>query len=205
MLFSALGIHHDEQLLITTDPWDERRARELMQEELLIRLYNHVYADPVYWNHLDEKPAFFSLHLLLRPSNRMPFSAVQRRHCCTVSALLTRCLMPFRCCCRDLPGAIHMSSLSIVDGARARYGVSARLRLQTPIGRWSILPARVHFGMRLATSMDWLVSTMLTARSCVRMHRPIVAVCMASPVRLACSNIWTEGRITGESPRRERQ
>lgn len=26
MLFSTLGIHHDEQLLITIDPWDERRA-----------------------------------------------------------------------------------------------------------------------------------------------------------------------------------
>lgn len=61
MLFSALGIHHDEQLLITLDPWDERRARELMQEELLIRLYNHVYADPVYWNHLDVEARIFQL------------------------------------------------------------------------------------------------------------------------------------------------
>lgn len=61
MLFSALGIHHDEQLLITIDPWDERRARELMQEELLIRLYNHVYADPVYWNHLDVEARIFQL------------------------------------------------------------------------------------------------------------------------------------------------
>lgn len=61
MLFSALGIHHDEQLLITTDPWDERRARELMQEELLIRLYNHVYADPVYWSHLDVEARIFQL------------------------------------------------------------------------------------------------------------------------------------------------
>ena len=52
MLFSALGIHQDGQLLITIDPWDERRARELMQEELMLRLYNHVYADPVYWNNL---------------------------------------------------------------------------------------------------------------------------------------------------------
>ena len=61
MLFSALGIHHDEQLLITIDPWDERRARELMQEELLIRLYNHVYADPVYWNYLDVEARIFQL------------------------------------------------------------------------------------------------------------------------------------------------
>lgn len=61
MLFSALGIHRDEQLLITIDPWDERRARELMQEELLIRLYNHVYADPVYWNHLDVEARIFQL------------------------------------------------------------------------------------------------------------------------------------------------
>ena len=61
MLFSTLGIHHDEQLLITIDPWDERRARELMQEELLIRLYNHVYADPVYWNHLDVEARIFQL------------------------------------------------------------------------------------------------------------------------------------------------
>lgn len=60
-LFSALGIHHDERLLITIDPWDERRARELMQEELLIRLYNHVYADPVYWNHLDVEARIFQL------------------------------------------------------------------------------------------------------------------------------------------------
>lgn len=61
MLFSTLGIHHDEQLLITIDPWDERRARELMQEELLIRLYNHVYANPVYWNHLDVEARIFQL------------------------------------------------------------------------------------------------------------------------------------------------
>lgn len=61
MLFSVLGIHQDGQLLITIDPWDERRARELMQEELLIRLYNHVYADPVYWNHLDVEARIFQL------------------------------------------------------------------------------------------------------------------------------------------------
>ncbi|WP_158565752.1 hypothetical protein [Collinsella sp. AM43-1] len=30
MLFSAVGIHQDGQLLITIDPWDERRARELI-------------------------------------------------------------------------------------------------------------------------------------------------------------------------------
>ena len=36
-------------------------ARELMQEELLIRLYNHVYADPVYWNHLEVEARIFQL------------------------------------------------------------------------------------------------------------------------------------------------
>ena len=40
VLFSVLGIHQDGQLLITIDPWDERRARELMQEELMLRLYS---------------------------------------------------------------------------------------------------------------------------------------------------------------------
>ena len=61
MLFSALGIHQDGQLLITIDPWDERRARELMQEDLLFRLYNRVYVDPVYWNNLDVKDRVFQL------------------------------------------------------------------------------------------------------------------------------------------------
>ena len=61
MLFSALGNHQDGQLLVTIDPWDERRARELMQEKLLLRLYNHVYVDPVYWNNLDVKDRVFQL------------------------------------------------------------------------------------------------------------------------------------------------
>ena len=61
MLFTALGIHQDGQLLVTIDPWDERRARELMQEKLLLRLYNHVYVDPVYWNNLDVKDRVFQL------------------------------------------------------------------------------------------------------------------------------------------------
>ena len=61
MLFCALGIHQDGQLLITIDPWDERRARELMQEELLFRLYNHVYVDPVYWNNLGVEDRVFQL------------------------------------------------------------------------------------------------------------------------------------------------
>ena len=61
MLFSAVGIHQDGQLLITIDPWDERRARELMQEELMLRLYNHVYADPVYWNNLGVEDRIFQL------------------------------------------------------------------------------------------------------------------------------------------------
>ena len=61
MLFSAVGIHQDGQLLITIDPWNERRARELMQEELMLRLYNHVYADPVYWNNLGVEDRIFQL------------------------------------------------------------------------------------------------------------------------------------------------
>ena len=60
-LFSAVGIHQDGHLLITIDPWDERRARELMQEELMLRLYNHVYADPVYWNNLGVEDRIFQL------------------------------------------------------------------------------------------------------------------------------------------------
>ena len=38
MLFSVLGIHQDGQLLITVDPWDERRERGLMHEEPMLRL-----------------------------------------------------------------------------------------------------------------------------------------------------------------------
>ena len=48
-----------DSCLITIDPWDERRARELMQEELMLRLYNHVYADPVYWNNLGVEDRIF--------------------------------------------------------------------------------------------------------------------------------------------------
>lgn len=31
-----------------------------MQEELMLRLYNHVYADPVYWNNLGVEKSHFS-------------------------------------------------------------------------------------------------------------------------------------------------
>ena len=111
MLFSALGNHQDGQLLITIDPWDERRARELMQKELMLRLYNHVYADPVYWNNLGVEDRIFQL-----------------ASCSTASARRMRFWIKCKCCCHVLQGVIRMSSLNTSAGARAWYGGSARLR-----------------------------------------------------------------------------
>lgn len=128
MLFSAVGIHQDGQLLITIDPWDERRARELMQEELMLRLYNHVYADPVYWNNLGLKIASFSWHPLLRSLNRMLCFADRQQRCSTASARRIRFWIKCKYCCHGLQGVIRMSSLNTSAGGWAKCGVSVCLR-----------------------------------------------------------------------------
>ena len=128
MLFSAVGIHQDGQLLITIDPWDERRARELMQEELMLRLYNHVYADPVYWNNLGVEDRIFQLASAIAVVESDAVFADRQQRCSTASARRIRFWIKCKCCCHGLQGVIRMSSLNTSAGARARYGGSARLR-----------------------------------------------------------------------------
>lgn len=128
MLFSAVGIHQDGQLLITIDPWDERRARELMQEELMLRLYNHVYADPAIGIILGLKIASFSWHPLLRSLNRMLCFADRRQRCSTASARRIRFWIKCKYCCHGLQGVIRMSSLNTSAGGWAKCGVSVCLR-----------------------------------------------------------------------------
>ena len=128
MLFSALGNHQDGQLLITIDPWDERRARELMQKELMLRLYNHVYADPVYWNNLGVEDRIFQLASAIAFVEPDAGFADRRQRCSTASARRMRFWIKCKCCCHVLQGVIRMSSLNTSAGARAWYGGSARLR-----------------------------------------------------------------------------
>lgn len=122
MLFSAVGIHQDGQLLITIDPWDERRARELMQEELMLRLYNHVYADPVYWNNLGVEDRIFQL------ASAIAVVEPDAVFCGATAALLygigsaytlldkVQVLLP------RSTSVIRMSSLNTSAGARAKCG-----------------------------------------------------------------------------------
>ena len=119
MLFSALGIHQDGQLLITIDPWDERRARELMQEELMLRLYNHVYTDPVYWNNLGVEDRIFQL------ASAIAVVEPDAVFCgSTASARRIRFWIKCKCCCHGLQGVICMSSLNTSAGGRAMCGGS---------------------------------------------------------------------------------
>ena len=123
MLFSALGIHQDGRLLITIDPWDERRARELMQEELMLRLYNHVYADPVYWNNLGVEDRIFQL------ASSIAVVEPDAVFCgSTASARRIRFWIKCKCCCHGLLGVIRMSSLNTSAGGRAKCGGSVCLR-----------------------------------------------------------------------------
>lgn len=129
MLFSALGIHQDGQLLITIDPWEERRARELMQEELMLRLYNHVYADPVYWNNLGVEDRIFQLAsaiAVVEPD--AVFCGSTAALLSMASARLIRFWIKCKCCCLGLQGAIRMSSLNTSAGGRAKCGGSVCLR-----------------------------------------------------------------------------
>lgn len=122
MLFSAVGIHQDGQLLITIDPWDERRARELMQEELMLRLYNHVYADPVYWNNLGVEDRIFQLASAIAVVEPDAVFADRRQRCSTASARRIRFWIKCKYCCHGLQGVIRMSSLNTSAGGRAKCG-----------------------------------------------------------------------------------
>lgn len=122
MLFSAVGIHQDGQLLITIDPWDERRARELMQEELMLRLYNHVYADPVYWNNLGVEDRIFQLASAIAVVEPDAVFAERQQRCSTASARRIRFWIKCKYCCHGLQGVISMSSLNTSAGGRAKCG-----------------------------------------------------------------------------------
>ena len=61
LFFSVFETHHDGRLFIATEKWDERCAYALMQEQMIVRLYNHVYADPAYWNDLGIEDRIFQL------------------------------------------------------------------------------------------------------------------------------------------------
>lgn len=61
LFFSVFEAHHDGRLFIATEKWDERCAYSLMQKQMIVRLYNHVYADPAYWNDLGIEDRIFQL------------------------------------------------------------------------------------------------------------------------------------------------
>lgn len=61
LFFRLFEAHHGGRLFVATKKWDERCAYALMQKEMIIRLYNHVYADPAYWNDLGVEDRIFQL------------------------------------------------------------------------------------------------------------------------------------------------
>ena len=61
LFFRLFEAHHGGHLFVATKKWDERCAYALMQKEMIIRLYNHVYADPAYWNDLGVEDRIFQL------------------------------------------------------------------------------------------------------------------------------------------------
>lgn len=61
LFFRLFEAHHGGHLFVATKKWDERCAYALMQKEMNIRLYNHVYADPAYWNNLGVEDRIFQL------------------------------------------------------------------------------------------------------------------------------------------------
>ena len=122
LFFRLFEAHHGGHLFVATKKWDERCAYALMQKEMIIRLYNHVYADPAYWNDLDVEDRIFQL------ASAIAVVEPDAVFCGATAALLygisTRC----KCCCRVPPGAIRTNSLNTDAGGRATYGSSARLR-----------------------------------------------------------------------------
>ena len=198
MLFSALGIHQDGQLLITIDPWDERRARELMQEELMLRLYNHVYADPVYWNNLGVEDRIFQL------ASAIAVVEPDAVFCGSTAALLYGIGSAYTLLDKVqvlLPRSTRRDTYEFVEYKRWRAGEVWRIRIE----RLLISPERAPFAMRWAMSMAWLVSTMSNAKSCEHMRRQIAEGCMASRVLLTFLSIWTAGQTMAASPRREQR
>lgn len=61
LFFRLFEAHHGGHLFVATKKWDERCACALMQKEMIIRLYNHIYADPAYWNDLGVEDRIFQL------------------------------------------------------------------------------------------------------------------------------------------------
>ena len=61
LFFSIFEAHHDGRLFVATEKWDERCAYALMKKQMIVRLYNHVYADPAYWNGLGIEGRIFQL------------------------------------------------------------------------------------------------------------------------------------------------
>ena len=205
MLFSAVGIHQDGQLLITIDPWDERRARELMQEELMLRLYNHVYADPVYWNNLGVEDRIFQL------ASAIAVVEPDAVFCGSTAALLYGIGSAYTLLDKVqvlLPRSTRRDTYEFVEYKRWRVGEVWRLGLFTltdPFERLLISLERAPFVMRWAMSMAWPVSTMANAKSCGHMRRQIAEGCMASRVLLTFLSIWTAGQTMAASPRREQR
>ena len=128
LFFSVFEAHHDGRLFIATEKWDERCAYSLMQKQMIVRLYNHVYADPAYWNDLGIEDRIFSWHPPLRSLNPKRYFVGRPRLCSMVSDRHTHFSIRYKFCCREPPGAIRTNSLSIVAGGRAKCGSSVRLR-----------------------------------------------------------------------------
>lgn len=205
LFFRLFEAHHGGHLFVATKKWDERCAYALMQKEMIIRLYNHVYADPAYWNDLGVEDRIFQLASAIAVVEPDAVFVEQRRHCSMASVLYIRFSTRCKCCCRVLPGVIRMNSLSIVAGGRAKCGSSVRLRSRIRIERLSISPERPRFAMRWVMSMAWPVSTMSSAKNCGHTRRPIAEGCMASHEHLTFLNTWMADRITVENPKHGRQ
>lgn len=205
MLFSAVGIHQDGQLLITIDPWDERRARELMQEELMLRLYNHVYADPVYWNNLGVEDRIFQL------ASAIAVVEPDAVFCGSTAALLYGIGSAYTLLDKVqvlLPRSTRRDTYEFVEYKRWRAGEVWRLGLFTltdPCRTVVDIARTSAFRYALGYVDGLAVSTMSNAKNCEHTRRQIAEGCMASRVLLTFLSIWTAGQTMAASLRREQR
>lgn len=204
LFFRLFEAHHGGHLFVATKKWDERCAYALMQKEMIIRLYNHVYADPAYWNDLGVEDRIFQL------ASAIAVVEPDAVFCGATAALLYGIRSVYSLLDKVqvlLPRSTRRDTYEFVEYRRwrAKCGSSVRLRSRIRIERLSISPERPRFAMRWVMSMAWPVSTMSSAKNCGHTRRPIAEGCMASHAHLTFLNTWMADRITVENPKHGRQ
>lgn len=205
LFFSIFEAHHDGRLFVATEKWDERCAYALMKKQIIVRLYNHVYADPAYWNDLGIEGRIFQL------ASAIAIVEPDAVFCGATAALLYGIGSAYSLLDKVqvlLPRSTRRDTYEFVEYRRWRAGEVWQLgpfTLTDPYQRLSTSPERPLFAMRWVMSTGWLVSTVSSAKNCGHTHKRTAADCTASRVRLRFLNTWMEDRITVENPKHGRQ